>query len=237
MNKIKLFCFPYAGGSAFVYNAWKKLLGPMLELRAVELAGRGIRISEPVYESFEAMINDLFQTIKPELRSGRYALFGHSLGAAVCYQLIERIKEEGLPKPMHVFFSGRGAPHIPKKNKKTYHLMGAEEFKREIVNLGGTPKEFFEHPELAELLLPVLKNDFKMAHEFKAHSDICRYDGDITVFLGKEDEATPEQNDGWKDYTSQACQVIYFNGGHFFLNGEMERMAAYIKMALMNTHH
>ena len=110
--------------------------------------------------------------------------------------------------------------------------MDEDEFKREVVNLGGTPKEFFDHPELAKLLLPVLKSDFKMSYDFKAHSDICRYDRDITVFLGKEDEATAAQNDGWKDYTSGLCQVIYFNGGHFFLHDEMEKIASYINLAL-----
>ena len=233
MDKVKLLCFPYAGGSAVVYNQWEKLLDPSLELVPVELAGRGTRISEPVYESFDEMIDDIFQTIKPQLQTGSYALFGHSLGVVICYQLIERIRQEKLPRPKHVFFSGRGAPHIPEKNKKIYHLMDAAEFEKEIVSLGGTPKEFFEYPGLAELLLPVLRNDFKMSHDFQANSEVCRYDGDITVFLGKEDEVTAKQNDGWKDYTSELCQIVYFNGGHFFIHDEMEKMAFFINLVLL----
>lgn len=233
MNKIKLFCFPYAGGSAFIYNTWKKLLDASIELKAIELAGRGTRINDPFYPSFDVMIDDVFGAIKYDLSQGHYALFGHSLGTLICYQLIERIKEEGLPKPKHVFFSGRGAPHVPNENEKMYHLMDAEELKREVVSMGGKAREFFEYPELMELFLPVLKQDFKMSNAFKAKSEICRYDGDITVFLGKEDESTAKQNDGWKDYTSQLCQLNYFKGGHFFIHDEMEKIVSLINLELL----
>lgn len=232
MNKTKLFCFPYAGGSAYVYNRWKFHLDEGIELRPIEFAGRGARINEPLYKNLEELVEDVFQQIKPEISYNRYALFGHSLGALTCYQLIEKIKENGLPEPIHVFFSGRGVPHIPRTTKKDYHLMDYEEFKEEVIKLGGTPKEFFENSELTELFLPVLKNDFRMVDTFQFTGEVCRYNGNITVFLGKDDKETAEQYLGWKDYTTKTCQIIYFNGGHFFIHDEMENMARFMNQTL-----
>ena len=123
-------------------------------------------------------------------------------------------------------------PHIPDASEISLHLLDHEEFKDELINLGGTPPEFFDHPELAELFLPLLRNDFKMAESFEFHGEVCRYDGNVTVFLGKDDEATAEQYHGWKDYTSKLCNIIYFNGGHLFLHDEMENIAQFINQTL-----
>jgi hypothetical protein len=91
--------------------------------------------------------------------------------------------------------------------------MSDAEFKKEVLELGGTPPEFFEHPELLQIFLPMLKNDFRMAEQ-ELVGELIPIEGDITVFLGKEDDLTPEQCDGWKLYTRQVCRMYYFEGGH-----------------------
>ncbi|MGB3468122.1 MAG: thioesterase domain-containing protein [Cyclobacteriaceae bacterium] len=233
MSRIKLFCFPYSGGSSSVFNRWRTQLRHEIELRPIELAGRGSRMDEPFNQNLEELIDDVYGQIKAEVSSAPYALFGHSFGALICYQLIEKIKQNKLPKPQHVFFSGRGAPHLPNDERKMYHLMNFVELKDELINFGGTPKEFFDHPELMNMFLPVLKNDFKMGFGFNFSGDICKYDGDITVFQGKEEKDTATRLTGWKDYTSGICHIIYFNGGHFFLNDEMDSLANIINNTLL----
>jgi surfactin synthase thioesterase subunit len=181
----------------------------------------------------DALVTDVFQQISADVGYAPYAFFGHSLGALICYELVERIKADGLPGPEHIFFSGKTVPHVQSALKRNYHLLDAEEFKEAVINLGGTPPEFFDYPELAELFLPLLRSDFKMAETFVFTGEVCRYDGNITVFVGKEEEGTPAQYHGWKDYTSKLCSLVYFNGGHFFLHNEMESMANVINQTLL----
>jgi len=98
-------------------------------------------------------------------------------------------------------FSGRGAPHISRVDEKIFHLMDPGKFKEEVLDLGGMPPGFFDHPELLELFLPLLKNDFKIAEEAEFENTAAPLDQAITVFLGKDEDLTPEQCDGWKRHS------------------------------------
>jgi len=229
---MKLFCFPYAGGSSAIFNRWKTYLNPDIEIRAVELAGRGKRIHEAHYHDFNEVIDDVFSLIKDEIGDKGYFFFGHSMGAKIVFELSHKILEKGLHGPEHIFFSGRGAPNILGINEKEYHKLPEEEFKKEILLLGGTPKEFFESPELLDVFLPLLRNDFRLAAREIINRKINPLTCDITIFLGKDEEFTPEQIDGWKDYTSGHCNIYYFNGGHFFINEKEEEVVEIINSTL-----
>jgi surfactin synthase thioesterase subunit len=230
---MKLFCFPYAGGSSAIFNRWKSYVDTDIEIKAIELAGRGKRIHEDHYSDFNEVIEDVFSLIVDEIKKGEnYAFFGHSMGAKIAYELAQQILGMGFPGPEHIFFSGRGAPYVLGKNEKEYHKLPDDEFKQEILKLGGTPKEFFEHPELLEVFLPLLKNDFKLAARDVIGKEINPLPCDISVFLGKEEELTAEQIDSWKNYTTQNCSIYYFNGGHFFINENVEEIVGRINNTL-----
>lgn len=215
---MKLFCFPYAGGSASVFSKWKPLLPNRIELRAVELAGRGRRIHENFYESFEQLQEDLFQLIEKEILLDDYIFFGHSLGAKIIYELAVKIVNSGLPLPKHLFFSGRGAPYVLGNDDEDFYNLPDKEFREVVFKLGGTPREFFESVELLELFMPLLRSDFKLAERKVENKSVVSLPCDITIFLGKDENITPEQADGWKQYTKGVCTIQYFQGGHFFIN-------------------
>jgi surfactin synthase thioesterase subunit len=215
-----------------VYKKWAQYLGPLIDLRPVELAGRGSRANETPCDSIEMLVDDVFDTIRAELLQSPYALFGHSLGACIVHDLAQRIQKSDLRRPEHLFFSGRYAPHLRRPDEKKYHLMENEEFKREVIGLGGTPPEFFEYPELLEFFIPVLKKDFQISETIEPVSTISPFPVDITVFLGKDDDQTPEQCDGWKMYTNRICSIHYFDGGHFFINEHARSVARIISGTL-----
>ena len=220
MSKIKLFCVPYAGGSATMYHKWKKHLDDEIELVPVELPGRGRRIHEDLYQGIPDAVEDVFRIIKDNIHHSPYALFGHSMGAMITYHLAQKIRRSGILQPLHVFISGRGAPGVERKDKKKYSLMSDGEFLDAVVKLGGTSDEFFEHPELMELFFPLLRNDFRISESEKFDEPPAPLDNNITVFLGKEEDLTDEQCVGWKKHTRKMCNTIYFNGGHFFIHDE-----------------
>lgn len=228
-NPIQLFCFPYAGGSSAAYHPWKKLLNKGIELRPIELAGRGKRIVDELYKDCTAAVEDIFEIIKDEIASGKpYMLFGHSMGCIMVYELAQKIREFKLPAPKHIFFSGKGAVHIQEPDKIKCHLLNEQEFKEKVIELGGTPPEFFEYEELMMLLLPLLRNDFKVAETYQMNEPLRPFDQDITVFLGKEDEQTAEQREGWHLHTTETCHIHEFEGKHFFINDHWESLAKII---------
>ena len=106
-------------------------------------------------------------------------------------------------------------------------------FRKEIVDLGGTPPEFFEHPELMEIFLPLIKSDFAISETELDWDNFRPMDVDITVFNGTEDDINSEQHVGWKSYTSRDCQMHMYEGDHFFLNQYVQEMADIINSTLL----
>jgi medium-chain acyl-[acyl-carrier-protein] hydrolase len=236
MKKIKLFCFPYAGGSSLIYRKWTEYLCPDIEMEAVELAGRGSRIGEPFYGDLTDAVNDAFRIVSPGIKRYPYVLFGHSLGGLICYELALLIRALGFPPPLHIFISGKSAPHVQREDEKIYHLMDDEKFKQEVIGLGGTPPELFEDADMLKIFLPVLRSDFRLAEMEQNSQEINPLDEEITVLLGKEDDQTPEQCDGWKKHTRRRCTIHYFEGGHFFLQEQMEEVVRIINETLQDKY-
>jgi len=239
MSIIKLFCFPYAGGSASIFNKWKSYLNIYsgVELIPVELAGRGTRISEPLYAGLQEAVDDLYQIVSAKIGNTPYALFGYSLGGLLAYELAQKIKSvKNIRQPLHLFFSSMSAPYTgPNKN---YHLMDNDEFKLRVIELGGTPPEFFDHPELVDFFLPMLRNDFRLSETNLSEQKTDPFQCDISIFLGKEDhEIYAEQINNWKIYTNGICAFHYFNGGHFFLHDEGAAITGLISNVLMKCNH
>lgn len=227
MSKIKLFCFPYAGGSAVIYLKWRQYLNKGIELIPIELAGRGKRIHEPLYTDVEAMINDVYEIVYPQIDECQFALFGHSMGGMVAYYLAHKLIKTNSLLPLHLFISGRGAPHVKRSGEKKMHLLDKSQFINEVIDLGGTSSEVFQHQELVETFLPVLRNDFKLA-ETDFDDKITSLNVDITVLLGEEEELTISQSMGWKKHTTKKCDFHYFNGGHFYLYDQISQITSAI---------
>lgn len=233
MDKIKLFCLPYAGGSATLYRQWINMLDNSIELRPVELKGRGSRFNESFYNGFQDAVDDIFEIIKPEIENSQYALFGHSMGSLIVFDLLKKIRSCKCNQPLNVFFSGRYPPHISKN--KMLHLLPDEEFKKAIIDWGGTPAEVFEDRMLRETYVPVIRSDFKMI-ETRGHvPDSEPYNFDITILCGTVDEIVSlDEAAQWKDYTAKECNYFYFEGGHFFINEKTEEVVSAVNKTLLN---
>jgi medium-chain acyl-[acyl-carrier-protein] hydrolase len=231
MPTVKLFCLPYAGGSSLIFNNWRDYLDGSVVLYPVELTGRGRRISEPLYKNVDGMLDDIFSIIKEELLRGPYAFFGHSMGAFLAYELAVRIRSLGIPPPLHIFFSGRHAPHVPMASKN-YHLLNDNDFREAILKLGGSPKELFDDIEMMNLFLPMLRNDFKLAESYEWTHSVIPFNFDISVFLGKDEEFSDEQVAGWKHHSNGSCSIQYYPGNHFFINDYQRSIISWIKFKL-----
>ncbi|QWI15044.1 thioesterase [Bacillus wiedmannii] len=223
MGKIKLFCIPFAGGSAVVYSKWKKLMDPFIVVNEVELAGRGRRMNEPLIDNMEEMVEDIYYSIKDYITEP-YAIFGHSMGGLLTYELCHKLQKEGYPDPVHVFVSGRKAPQL-KARRKIIHDLPNEEFISEILKYDGMDKSIFENKELADIFLPILKADFKLIETYEFNQPFNLLNFDISVFHGIDDKAVDfEELSHWSEVTKKESKIYTFPGGHFFINEYTEQV-------------
>ncbi len=229
MEKLKIFCIPYAGGSAVMYYKWKNYFPNDIELYPVELAGRGKRFGEPYYDTLLDAVEDVYKQIKNYLDETPYFLFGHSMGSLIAYELYYKLKEQNKQLPCHIFFSAIKPPHIRKNEAKKYTLPD-EEFKEEIIKLGGTKEELFNNQALVKIFLPLLKADYRIVEMYQYQSREEKIECNLTMLGGKEDaKATAEDLMQWGSYTKKTSRFYEFEGGHFFIQNQIEEITRIIK--------
>lgn len=228
---MKLFCLPYAGGSETIYYKWKKHLNFFIQLEPIELKGRGKRFNESFYETLEEAVEDIFQNIKEKIVYDEYIIYGHSMGSLLAYELYYKIASKNLRIPKHIFFSGYKSPNIKRKENHT-HLLSDEEFIKEVIDLGGTPEELLENKELLQLFIPILRSDFRMLENYVYKNRRDKIQCDISVLNGKEDDITQEEILAWKNHGDKGFKVHNLEGGHFFINTNIEIITDIINKTL-----
>lgn len=213
--KLRLFCLPYAGGSAAIYNNWFESLPPQVEVCPVQLPGRGSRIPEKPFTRMETLVAEMVSALRP-LFNKPFAFFGHSMGAAISFEVTRLLRREDARQPVHLFISGNGAPQLRTQQTHTYNLPEAE-FIEELRRLKGTPAEVLEHPELMKVIMPLLRADFELIETYVA-ADEPPLDVPMTVYGGMRDVDIPrEALEAWSAQTTGpfACRML--PGDHFYL--------------------
>ncbi len=234
MNAIKLFCFPYAGGSAAIYSRWSKLLDGAIKLFPFELAGRAGRNREPYYNTVNEAAADIVKMLEEECRDSEYAFWGHSLGSILAYETICVLQEKNLRLPVHVFFSGKYPPCI-RKEGRNLHTLPEPEFEKRALKLGGIPDNLLRMKGLLKSAMQTLRADYKLLETYEPNSLKRKFDFDISVFAGKDDElAQPADMDKWRNYCGGQCSFYYFEGGHFYLHEHVVEITRIINGTLVN---
>jgi surfactin synthase thioesterase subunit len=233
--KIRMFCFPYAGGNGSTYLSWANALPSSVELFTVELPGRSYRFGEPAYSSMDNLIDDLMQVF-PNLTDKPYILMGHSLGSRVAFELMHRCKQVGIKMPEHFIASGSPAPHIKEKQKELYKLP-REEFIEELRKLNGTPKEILENYEMMTLSIPFIRADFELSETY-TYTGFEKFDCPITVFYGdKDNEISLLDIEAWGGHFSHPAVIHSVPGDHFFIeenkNAVLEKIRSVINYTLI----
>jgi medium-chain acyl-[acyl-carrier-protein] hydrolase len=229
---IALVCLPYAGGSSATYLTWKKLLAPGIELVPVELAGRRGRASDPLYADMAEAVRDVRGRINPVVSGGAYALFGHSLGTVIVYELCRTLQAEGKPLPTHVFFSGRFPPYL-ETEPTSWHALPDDQFIAQMGRFGDAPLELFQDKEFLAFALPLLRHDYKLAETYRHTGEKLVLDCPVTVFHGTRDAlVTKAEMALWRGCARDQYAFHEFNDGHFFINTRRQEIVAIINREL-----
>jgi surfactin synthase thioesterase subunit len=176
------------------------------------------------------LIPVLADALKPYLLDP-YVFFGHSLGAAVGYELLKEIGRRGLPLPDQLYVPGRRAPQLSSRRPITNALSDAE-FIKEVRRLGGTSSAVLGNRELMGLLLPTLRTDFEVSETYMTADD-TEIETPVFAFTGSDDiDTTLADVNTWSHETQNFGGTVVLSGGHFFL---LHTVIAFCKKLLANS--
>jgi medium-chain acyl-[acyl-carrier-protein] hydrolase len=220
--RLRLFCFPYAGGGASIFTRWAELLPPGVELVAVQLPGRETRLAEKPYSDLRQLVDRLAEALDPYLDLP-FACFGHSNGALLAFELTRLLRARGRPLPLHLFVAGRTAPQL-QLTDPPIHALPRDEFMAALRRLGGTPEEVLQHAEMMALVEPILRADFAQGETYLYRPE-APLPMPLSAYGGASDEQVPLwQIEAWGEHAGGAFRCVTFPGGHFFLHDDRARL-------------
>jgi surfactin synthase thioesterase subunit len=185
--RMRLICLPYAGGSAATYRGLQGQL-PDIDVHAVELPGRGTRWNEPAHSDMDALL-DYLQHALGRYLDQPFALLGHSMGAAIAYELACRLAGPRRANLRQLFLGACSAPGHARHRQRLQDL-DDDAFALALRDLGGTPPEVLENADLMRLVTLTLRADFTLIENYRA-VERCPMDTPITCFAGSEDLDIP----------------------------------------------
>lgn len=218
----RLFCLPYSGGSAGVFRSWaQKLTG--LQVAAVQYPGRSSRIREPLARRMADLVEPLLAEAIGPLADRPFALFGHSMGAVVAFELARRLIAIGRP-PGLVMLSAHGPPHPD----DALHLLPDDELLARLRQMGGTPDAFFDSPELIEIALPIVRADLELL-ETHLVAPAPRLACPVVAFASDGDVLAPREHlERWRPLVAGNFTLITLAGEHFFVHDLEPAMLGHI---------
>ncbi len=223
--RLRLLCFPYAGGGVSVFRVWPDLLPSEIEVWAIKLPGRDGRMHEPMPDDLQTLAVVMAGGLAP-LLDIPFACFGHSMGALIAFELARALRRGGQMGPMRLFVSARRAPQLPRTDT-ALHTLPEEAFVEMLrQRYNGIPAALLAEPELLKLLLPMVRADFKMIETYQYREE-DPLDCPIAAFGGTQDSlARHDDLSAWQAQTRGSFKLQMFPGGHFYLQGALPQLLA-----------
>ncbi|MEU8700914.1 alpha/beta fold hydrolase [Streptomyces sp. NPDC048680] len=221
----RLLCLPHAGGSASFYFPVSAALAPGVEVLAVQYPGRQDRRLDPSADSIEALADELFRVLDPQ-DDTPLALFGHSMGSVVGFELARRLEAAGRP-PAVFFASGRRGPS--RVRTEFVHRRDDAGLIEEMKKLNGTDLALLDDREMLDLIMPVLRADYRLVETYERGPG-PRLSCPVVAMTGDADpRVTIDEARGWAEETSGAFELLVHPGGHFYLTSQHRAVNAQIR--------
>lgn len=213
---------PHAGGSASYFHSLSTLLTPALDVVAVQYPGRQDRRDEEAVEDIRALADQIAAVLTVAAAGRPVALFGHSMGASVGYEMSLRLQEDGV-EVVRLFASGRRAP-----SRRRQEVPGGQDdgaLLAELRTLSGTDARLLDDADVVRMILPALRADYRAIAAYAwrpGEVPSCP----ITALVGDADPRVGEDGArAWAGHTTGGFELVTFTGGHFYLAEHTEEVA------------
>jgi len=222
-SRLRLFCFPYSGADASVFAAWQASVPDDIEICPVQLPGRGRRLAEPFVTSLDSLIVQTAQALRTDFESKPFALFGHSLGALICFELARYLRGHYAHMPVHLFVSGCGAPDVLPRENRIHDLCEAE-FLDKLRHMNGSLQRLLCEPELQQIFVPILRADFELFETYLYREELP-LDCAISAFGGLQDDWVQRGHlESWRRHTTRSFSLRMLPGDHLFVSGSRDEL-------------
>lgn len=229
---VRLVCLPHAGGSASFFFPLSQAMPPFVEVLAVQYPGRQERRGEPAVDSVPELADRVFEALAP-WTDRPLALFGHSLGGMVAFEVARRFERQPGTAAALLFASACRAPSVPRHPEKGWvHLKDDAGLVEELVSLGGTDPRLFADDEFLSMVLPAVRADYRAAERYvrepgePLRCPVVALTGDSDPRVGDADVKA------WEEATEGTFDLLSFPGGHFYLNGRHREVARVVSERL-----
>lgn len=213
MPRWRLVCFVHAGGSASFFRDWAAALPDDIDLLAIQYPGREDRFGEPCLTSMDSLAKAASQALSG-YADRPLALFGHSLGAVVAYEVAVRLQRQAVALG-HLFVSAHPAPQCQRGG--TLHTGPDQALLDDVQRLAGRPNPLLADPDLRGMFLPSLRNDYRIVETY-GRAAPPPLDARITVLFPEQDpEVNLAEAQAWQAASHQPLHLQRWAGEHFYL--------------------
>lgn len=228
MKDFQLFMLPFGGGNETSYAKFEQYLDPKIRMVNGEAPGKGRRIKEPLLKNLYLIAEEYYRQFKPMIK-GPYAIYGHSMGAYLAHIITQRIHEDKLPLPAHIFLTSKIAPSRNYNKKRS--IMTNEQFIAHLKELKGMPDAILQNEELLQIFLPMIRTDFDAIDSYK-YLKGKPYPVDMTALCGSNEQVDDEDITDWQKETSGSFFFQRYPGDHFWIFDHLPELCGLINQTL-----
>ncbi|MCP2258869.1 Surfactin synthase thioesterase subunit [Streptoalloteichus tenebrarius] len=228
-DAVRLVCLPHAGGSASSFFALSQAMPPAVDVFAVQYPGRQERRHERRIEDVGEFADEI-AAVLGDWSDRPLALFGHSMGAVIAFEVARKLEEAGGRPPVLLVASGRRAPS--RTRPENVHRGGDEDILAELRRLGGTHSRLLDDDEIVRMVLPVIRSDYTAVERYRCAPG--RMVGcPILTLVGDADPVVSlDEARAWSEHTTGDFALHTFRGGHFFLESAVREVATLVARRL-----
>ena len=217
--------FPHSGASVGSYQSLAAQVAHMAQTGCVQYPGRAERQRESLFTDVHVLADQVAEALAPVRGGGPAIFFGHSLGAAVAYEVVRRMPDQG---QIVLVASGHPAPsriRLPVLDSVSDGAKDPDEpFIELIRSLGGVDGDLLDHPVLRRMFLPVIRSDLMAHSRYRPEADSA-VNCPVVALMGAADPLTNSPDvQAWQRHTSSTLRVHTLPGGHFFINENTEEV-------------
>ena len=233
-SRLRLFCLHCAGGSAGQFRPWVAPARPQIQIAGIQLPGREGRFGEAPATDVRSLIERMGPELLPFM-DRPFALFGHSLGALVAFELTRWLRESRLELPQHLFVASRPAPQNV-DNRPALDVLPTPELLQALEGYGGIAPELLNEEGIG-WFLPTIRADFRLNRNYR-HRPEAPLPVPITAFQGCDDPfCSPAEIEEWGTQTNRQFSIHCMPGAHFFLRSQYPNILAQVRAALTAPSH